>query len=245
MPDYLFPVFYDDARITSGIGARSRPNANASSNHAGIDIGAARGSPVIAPTDIRITQARAGCTGPNCGYGNIVSGVDSDGFTHRFAHLAGFNVAVGDVVPQGAMLGSVGSTGNSTGPHLHYETRDAQGNVLRSLANRITSSPQARNIVDGARARLAQGIDAALKSNPITAPWAIGADFLGLGASDLLGGQPDCGLNPICHLKQWLDETEIVPRFALFSLGTLLIIGAIVFLAMGYGPKGIVQKAIK
>jgi hypothetical protein len=58
-----------------------------------------------------------------------------------------------------------------------------------------------------------------------------------------IGGGDSCALNPICYLQKWLKETDFVQRSALYILGTIFIIGAIVFLAMGYKPVQNVTKA--
>lgn len=64
----------------------------------------------------------------------------------------------------------------------------------------------------------------------------------GLVASALGIGGDSCGLNPVCYLQNWLEETDFVQRTSLYIMGTIFIMGAIVFLAMGYKP---VQSAVK
>lgn len=113
-------------RITSAYGAReSFTTANgqrASSNHDGIDIAAPEGSNVGAAASGRVVYA-----GTKGGYGNYVEVEHADGSHSFYGHLASIGVKKGDQIASGATLGRVGSTGNSTGPHLHWGMRDASG----------------------------------------------------------------------------------------------------------------------
>jgi murein DD-endopeptidase MepM/ murein hydrolase activator NlpD len=86
--------------------------------HAGVDLAAPAGSPVVTTADG--TVSTAAWTG---GYGLLVAVEHAGGWQTRYAHLSKLNVAPGQRVRQGDVIGFVGSTGRSTGPHLHYETR--------------------------------------------------------------------------------------------------------------------------
>lgn len=86
--------------------------------HHGVDIGAATGTPVKAAGAGQVT--RAGWIG---GYGNAVYLNHGNGLETRYAHLSEISVARGQTVSQGATVGLVGSTGDSSGPHLHFEVR--------------------------------------------------------------------------------------------------------------------------
>jgi murein DD-endopeptidase MepM/ murein hydrolase activator NlpD len=86
--------------------------------HAGIDQGAPTGTALGASKEGRVT--RAGWGG---GYGNLVIIDHGGGWTTRYAHMSAFAVSVGDTVELGEYIGDVGNTGNSTGPHLHFEIR--------------------------------------------------------------------------------------------------------------------------
>lgn len=84
--------------------------------HTGIDLAASSGTHVYAWKSGAVTLSSwAG------GYGNCILVKHSDGTTSRYAHLSGYNCSVGDTVAAGELIGYVGSTGNSTGPHLHFE----------------------------------------------------------------------------------------------------------------------------
>jgi murein DD-endopeptidase MepM/ murein hydrolase activator NlpD len=86
--------------------------------HRGIDISGRSGTPVLAARDGTVTFA-----GVKGGYGNIVILSHEDGYETRYAHLSSIKASVGDVVETGDVIGLMGSTGRSTGPHLHFEIR--------------------------------------------------------------------------------------------------------------------------
>jgi len=87
------------------------------SRHSGIDIGAGTGTPIYAADSGYVVQAGWS----NVGYGNMILINHGNGYLTRYGHLSVFNVEVGDSVKKGQIIGRVGSTGNSTGPHLHFE----------------------------------------------------------------------------------------------------------------------------
>jgi len=95
--------------------------------HAGADLAAPQGSPVRA-TATGVVE-RAGWSG---GYGLLVALHHQDGYETRYAHLSQVSVETGQVIEKGQVIGFVGSTGRSTGPHLHYEVR-RNGQVLDPL----------------------------------------------------------------------------------------------------------------
>lgn len=115
-----------DGRITSDFGHRHAPAEGASHNHKGLDITSpqAGGKPDIisAMPGIVIGAGRR-----NDGYGNTVDVMDIYGHTHRYAHLDSIAVSPGQEVRQGQKLAVMGTTGHSTGVHLHYEQRDQAG----------------------------------------------------------------------------------------------------------------------
>jgi murein DD-endopeptidase MepM/ murein hydrolase activator NlpD len=89
------------------------------SNHPGIDIGAPKGTPIYAADSGYVVAA--GWDQERISYGFMILINHGNGFVTRYAHLSAFNVQVGDSVKKGQIVGRVGSTGNSTGPHLHFE----------------------------------------------------------------------------------------------------------------------------
>ena len=105
-------------RLTSGFGQRHHPILGGTRFHAGIDLSAASGTPVYATAAGRVQSA--GYAG---GYGIMVAIAHPGSTQTRYAHLSALAVRAGDSVSQGEVIGYVGSTGRSTGPHLHYEMR--------------------------------------------------------------------------------------------------------------------------
>lgn len=104
--------------MTSGYGARSDPFNGKRAKHSGVDIAARTGTPVYATGDGYIGRSRwAG------GYGNLVEINHGGGYQTRFGHLSQRMVGEGQYVRRGTLIGLIGSTGRSTGPHLHYEVR--------------------------------------------------------------------------------------------------------------------------
>ena len=113
--------------LTSGVGGRVDPITGEQDSHPGLDISADRGSPVFATADGKVTLSEM-----SGAYGNLVELDHGYGLETRYGHLSAFKVKVGDSVKRGDLLGLVGSTGRSTGPHLHYEVR-VNGRILNPL----------------------------------------------------------------------------------------------------------------
>ncbi|WP_313011175.1 M23 family metallopeptidase [Brevundimonas sp.] len=138
---YIMPL---EGRVTSGLGARRAPLRGASTDHGGIDIAVPIGTPVVAPADGVVEFA-----GPRGRGGNTVLIRHADGRVTGYAHLDSINVKAGDRVSQGATFAASGNTGNSTGPHLHFSARDAQGrridprSIVGQPAQNATPDPSA------------------------------------------------------------------------------------------------------
>jgi murein DD-endopeptidase MepM/ murein hydrolase activator NlpD len=107
-----------DVEQSSPFGHRLDPFTRGLAMHTGIDFRAEHGMPVRTAGAGRVVSAEY--TG---GYGNMVEIDHGNGVTTRYAHLSHMSVTEGQSVNAGAIIGRVGSTGRSTGPHLHYETR--------------------------------------------------------------------------------------------------------------------------
>ncbi len=115
----------DAARITSGFGMRRHPIMGYSKMHRGVDFGAPTGTPIMAAGDGVITYK-----GWKGGYGNFVQIKHNDKYQTAYGHISRFgSINVGSRVKQGQVIAYVGSTGNSTGPHLHYEVMEAGSQV--------------------------------------------------------------------------------------------------------------------
>ncbi|WAP68791.1 M23 family metallopeptidase [Jiella pelagia] len=104
--------------ISSTFGVRADPFLGRSAFHSGIDFAEPRGSDVRATAPGRVIKA-----GRFGGYGNMVEIDHGDGITTRYGHMSKIAVEVGQTIGRGERVGAVGSTGRSTGPHLHYEVR--------------------------------------------------------------------------------------------------------------------------
>ncbi|MDY8110633.1 M23 family metallopeptidase [Fulvimarina sp. 2208YS6-2-32] len=104
--------------MSSRFGIRSDPFLGRRALHAGIDYAVRTGTPIRSTASG--TVLRAGSAG---GYGNLVEIDHGNGLTTRFGHMSRIDVSIGETVERGATIGAVGSTGRSTGPHLHYEIR--------------------------------------------------------------------------------------------------------------------------
>ena len=114
---YRKPVI-GEVEFTSGFGVRSDPFLGRPAMHTGLDFRAATGDPVRATANGKV--ASSGWAG---GYGRMVEIDHGNGLSTRYGHLSEISVKVGDLIKIGQVIGAVGSTGRSTGPHLHYETR--------------------------------------------------------------------------------------------------------------------------
>lgn len=105
-----------DFRVTSGYGMRNDPFTGTLARHEGLDFTAASGTPILATADGVVTRS-----GWEDTYGNIVEVTHAEGFMTRYAHISKRLVTEGQQVKRGQRIAEVGSTGRSTGPHLHYE----------------------------------------------------------------------------------------------------------------------------
>lgn len=163
---FLLRTPVDGARMTSGFGVRRHPILGYNRMHQGIDFGVGSGTPVIAAGDGVVKEVRW-----NGGYGRWVKIQHSGGWATAYAHLSRWSPKLrpGSRVRQGQVIAYVGSTGSSTGPHLHYEVmrngaklnpkgaKIPQGSVLsgRNLAAFRTEKHRIDEMLTGKGARIA------------------------------------------------------------------------------------------
>jgi murein DD-endopeptidase MepM/ murein hydrolase activator NlpD len=114
---YRKPVL-GEIETTSGFGYRTDPFLGRPAMHTGLDFRGSTGDPVRATAAGKVVSA--GWAG---GYGRMVEIEHTDKLSTRYGHMSHIDVKVGDIVKIGQVIGEIGSTGRSTGPHLHYETR--------------------------------------------------------------------------------------------------------------------------
>jgi murein DD-endopeptidase MepM/ murein hydrolase activator NlpD len=107
-------------RVSSPFGMRTHPITKQQSMHPGVDIAAPSGTPVVATKSGTVLSANYG---ENGGYGNLIQIDHGNGEVSKYAHLSAISTAPGSKVEAGQEIGKVGSTGRSTGPHLHFEIK--------------------------------------------------------------------------------------------------------------------------
>ncbi len=111
----LWPV---EGQVTGSFGERIDPFNGEGAFHSGVDIGSSYGKQIVAPADgvVTVTETMGG-------YGKAIMIDHGNGISTRYGHLSGFAVTAGQRVRRGDVIGFVGESGRSTGPHLHYEVR--------------------------------------------------------------------------------------------------------------------------
>ena len=122
-------------RFSSNFGPRRAPKRGASRNHKGIDIAGPVGTPILATADGIVGRAQR-----VSGYGKFIELEHGNAIQTRYGHMSALNVYAGQRVKKGDVIGFMGSTGNSTGSHLHYEVRIA-GDAINPAG--FLSQPQA------------------------------------------------------------------------------------------------------
>lgn len=126
----------EGAALTSGFGMRTHPVLGGRRQHHGIDLAAPTGTPVYATADGIVSRADWYSS-----YGLYISVEHGASMQTRYAHLSRLAVAAGDNVKKGDLIGYVGSTGRSTGPHLHYEVR-VDGLAVNPIPYMVESEAQ-------------------------------------------------------------------------------------------------------
>jgi len=124
-PGSLPTMWAHQGKINNEFGFRRNPfGGRAYEFHAGMDIDGERGDLVVAPGNGTVLSA-----GYKGGYGNMIEIDHGNGLTTRYGHLSKVEIEAGDTVTRGQLIGYVGSTGRSTGPHLHYEVRIGERSI--------------------------------------------------------------------------------------------------------------------
>jgi murein DD-endopeptidase MepM/ murein hydrolase activator NlpD len=135
--------------ITSYFGYRYHPILHFTRFHAGVDIGAGWGSPIVAAADGQVIGA--GWAG---GYGREVQIAHGGGIVSLYGHMSEIVATEGSYVRRGQLIGYVGSSGLSTGPHVHFEVRQG-GQPVNPLGIRFVSAPVVdTHLADAVKARL-------------------------------------------------------------------------------------------
>jgi hypothetical protein len=145
--------------ITSYFGYRYHPILHFTRFHAGVDIGAGWGSPIVAAGDGQVVSA-----GWSGGYGREVEIAHGGGLVSIYGHMSDIVAQSGSFVRRGQLIGYVGSSGLSTGPHLHFEVRQG-GQAVNPLAVRFVSAPVVdTHLADAVKARLKQLLSVGVRS---------------------------------------------------------------------------------
>src|SRR5690625_4975404 len=129
--------YFDEYRITSPFGWRTSPFGGGREYHTGVDLVKSHQSPIYAFVSGEVTHAKEGVPGSGFGgYGIVVAIKDKYDCLHVYAHLDSVAVKVGQKVSKGQMIGRQGTTGQSTGSHLHYEVRKTSSPQYGWIADR-------------------------------------------------------------------------------------------------------------
>ena len=126
----------DGAQLTSSYGMRDHPILRKRARHTGVDLAAPTGTPIYATADGYVQMAEWFSS-----YGKFIKIGHGNQLETRYAHLSRIAVSEGDMVKKGDLIGYVGSTGRSTGPHLHYEVRIA-GEAVNPIPYMVESEAQ-------------------------------------------------------------------------------------------------------
>ncbi|MCA0903325.1 M23 family metallopeptidase [Qipengyuania aquimaris] len=126
----------EDAKLTSDYGMRTHPVLRRRMGHKGVDLAAPTGTPIYATADGVVSKAERFSS-----YGKFVSIEHGARIQTRYAHMSRIAVSDGARVKKGDLIGYVGSTGRSTGPHLHYEVR-IDGEAVNPVPYMVESSAQ-------------------------------------------------------------------------------------------------------
>lgn len=215
-------------RVSSYYGYRIHPTTGANALHNGIDISLAEGTPIAAGLTGKVTTSTY-----NDSYGNYVVIEDQDGYEIRYAHLSSRSVSAGQQIEKGEEIGKVGSTGNSTGPHLHLELLH-NGERLNPLFYFETGDTMPGGDVEYSSEAAKRLVQYALQFQGVPYVWGgyspSGFDCSGfvsycLTNSGVLNtGHLDC--NGLLARMTVIPESEMQPGDIIFFQGTYATAGA-------------------
>ena len=154
------------ARLSSSYGSRKHPILGYRKMHAGLDFAAPRGTPILAAGSGTVERAnRYGS------YGNYILIRHTDGYKTAYAHMKGFanGVRAGKYVTQDQIIGYVGTTGRSTGPHLHYEVHHHGKKINPKSLSQLSGKPLAKDQMTAFKTRRTE-IDAKRQQSEIISP---------------------------------------------------------------------------
>jgi murein DD-endopeptidase MepM/ murein hydrolase activator NlpD len=134
-------------RVTSGFGERFHPILGYARFHKGVDLGATWGAPIVAAADGRVVSA-----GWHGGYGRAVEIAHASGLETLYGHMSRIAAAPGELVRQGQVIGYVGSSGLSTGPHVHFEVLRG-GRAVNPMGVKLGGGP---GVLQGAKLHMFQ-----------------------------------------------------------------------------------------
>ncbi|BCW88884.1 hypothetical protein sos41_20290 [Alphaproteobacteria bacterium SO-S41] len=156
----------ESARVSSGFGMRMHPILGYSKMHKGIDFAAPEGTPILASGDGVIEMA-----GPAGGYGNFVKIRHTDDYETAYGHMSAFarGIKQGVHVSQGDIIGYVGTTGQSTGPHLHYEIL-VDGSAVNPAGVKLDTNQPLSGQALAAFLRAKNDTDTMMAKTPLNAP---------------------------------------------------------------------------
>jgi len=151
------------ARLSSSFGKRRHPILGYRKMHSGVDFAARTGTPIMAAGNGTVEVA-----GRNGGYGNYIRIRHSDGYKTAYAHLSKYarGIRKGKYVKQDQIIGYVGSTGRSTGPHLHYEVHLHGKKINPRRLSQLSGKPLAKDQIPAFKKRRAE-IDALRQAAPV------------------------------------------------------------------------------
>nr|WP_240969456.1 M23 family metallopeptidase [Sneathiella limimaris] len=154
----------DGARLTSSFGKRKHPILGYTKMHKGADFGAPRGTPIMAAGNGVVEVA-----GRNGGYGNYVRIRHTTEYKTAYAHMKGFakKIRKGARVKQGQIIGYVGSTGRSTGPHLHYEVHK-NGRQINPMSVKLPAGRKLKGKMLTAFENYTKDVDQEVASIPLS-----------------------------------------------------------------------------